>query len=141
LIDGKAFVPKNRSILQGPLIQCNYIYTAGGYNFTVGGSNEDNNIVKDVIIRTDALAIAEGQSIKLTSYNVVGKADGDYTIINAPSYLYYYYTNETLTGQLTITKLDPVKQIVSGTFYFNVLNITGDTVKITNGRFDMLYTK
>ena len=135
LINGKAFVPQNRSILQGPSIQCNYIYTAGGYHFTAAADNKNQGI----IVGTDSLAIAEGQTLTFKTFTP-GNADASYT-------LYYiigenqYVTNNTVSGRLTITKLDPVKQIVSGTFYFDAVNGNGETVKITNGRFDMLYTK
>jgi hypothetical protein len=140
LINGQAFVPHNRSLLEGPMMQCNYVYTAGGYFFTVGGGNKNSDgSISDIILETDSLAVSEGQTIKLTDHYINGKAFGDYQIINAPSYSYYYYTNQILTGQLTITKLDLAKQIASGTFYFNVLSNSGDTVKVTNGRFDMPY--
>ena len=46
-------------------------------------------------------------------------------------------TNQNYTGQLIITKFDIENQIVSGTFWMNLQHpITGDTVKITEGRFD-----
>lgn len=49
-------------------------------------------------------------------------------------------TNDQYTGELTITKLDFEKHIVSGTFWFNVKHpVTGDTVKIRKGRFDALF--
>jgi len=136
LIDGQAFVPKNQSLLEGPKLQCNYIYMAGGYYFTVGGvSKNGGGILSDIIIFTDSLAIGQGQTIELTD-NMTGNAVGEYYLNNPP-----YYTNKMLTGELSITKFDAIKQIVSGTFYFNVLDNTGDTVKITNGRFDMPYTR
>jgi hypothetical protein len=140
LINGHAFVPHNRSLLEGPRMQCNYVYTDGGYSFTVGGGNKNSDgSISDIKLETDSLAVSEGQTVKLTDHFINGKAFGAYQIINAPSYSYYYYTNQILTGQLTITKLDEAKQIASGTFYFNVLNNSGDTIKITNGRFDMPY--
>ena len=62
--------------------------------------------------------------------------------IYGPSGIYTYSTSANVSpGQLTITFLDNQKQIISGTFYFNVLDHNGDTVKITNGRFDMHYTQ
>jgi hypothetical protein len=136
LINGQAFVPQNRSLLEGPKLQCNYIYTAGGYYFTVGGVNKNSGgITSDVIIFTDSLAIKDGQTIKLAD-DGRGKAFGEYYLVNPP-----YQTNKTLTGELNITKFDTIKQIISGTFYFNVLDNALDTVKITDGRFDMPYTR
>lgn len=46
-------------------------------------------------------------------------------------------TSSTFTGEMTITKLDFENYIVSGTFWFNLKHpVTGDTVKIREGRFD-----
>lgn len=43
------------------------------------------------------------------------------------------------SGLLTITKLDKSAQILSGTFNATLLKIGCDTIKITEGRFDMKY--
>jgi hypothetical protein len=136
LINGQAFVPQNQSFLVGPRLQCNYIYTAGGYYFTVGGVNKNGNGVEsDIIVFTDSLAIHEGQTIKLMN-DEKGNGVGEYFLVNPP-----YYTSKTLTGELTITHFDTVKQILSGNFYFNVISTANDTIKITSGRFDMPYTR
>jgi len=43
-------------------------------------------------------------------------------------------------GELVITEFDKTNQIISGTFDFALFNNKcGDTIKITNGRFDMKY--
>jgi len=44
-----------------------------------------------------------------------------------------------LTGQLTITKFDQQNRIISGTFYFDAVNSTGDKVSVTDGRFDVKF--
>ena len=47
------------------------------------------------------------------------------------------YTNFQYTGELHITKFNLEQQIVSGTFWMDLKNpYTGETVKITEGRFD-----
>ena len=52
------------------------------------------------------------------------------------------YNDNMITGQLTITHFDQQKQIVSGTFYFDAVETTkGDTVHVTDGRFDMNYAQ
>ncbi|MDA9554937.1 DUF6252 family protein [Pelobium sp.] len=43
-------------------------------------------------------------------------------------------------GFLTITKYDKSNQIISGRFWFSAKNSTGETVAITDGRFDIKYT-
>jgi hypothetical protein len=141
LVNGKAFLP-NGNIFAGPALQCNYINLNGGNYFLISASSKSYPIVYAVAVRTDSLTISQGQTTQLTGYNIEGEADGDYSIFNPPAYIYSYYTNKTVTGQLTITKLDPAKQILSGTFSFTAVDASrGDTVKVTDGRFDMYYTK
>ena len=43
------------------------------------------------------------------------------------------------SGAVNITKLDTVNKIMSGTFAFILYNSTGDSVVITDGRFDLTY--
>lgn len=141
LVNGQAFTPQDKSIFEGPVLQCNYIYTAGGYYFTllVGNKNSDNSVT-GVNIETDSLAISEGQNIPLKIYSS-GNAQGSYVVYYNTGGQNAYETNNAVTGQLIITKFDAIKQIVSGTFYFDAINDKGDIMKITNGRFDMQYTK
>ncbi|MDB5131718.1 MAG: hypothetical protein JWR02_1467 [Mucilaginibacter sp.] len=138
LVNGKAFVPENRSIIEGPDMQCNYILLNGGYYFTLALSNNDNGLVKGMWVKTDSLAIAQGQTYKLITY-AMGDADASYYLLGNDNRS--YITNTTVSGVLTITKLDPATQIVSGTFYFKAVNAPGDTVSVTDGRFDMPYTR
>jgi hypothetical protein len=46
------------------------------------------------------------------------------------------------TGQLTVTHLDSVAKIISGTFEFTAQKVRGEgpeTVRLTEGRFDLQY--
>jgi hypothetical protein len=91
---------------------------------------------------------------QLTVYNVT--APGTYlfnTDVSHPngaaSYGYYvkrrltpeneWLTSSTYTGSVTITRIDDVNMIVSGTFQFNALNIynTPAPMTVTEGRFDL----
>lgn len=138
LVNGVAFVPKNASIIEGPHLQCNYILLNGGHYFTLVLSNNYNGLVKGIRVGTDSLAIAQGQNYKLTTY-AMGNADAAYSLFGTDNRR--YLTNDAVSGVLTITKLDPATQIVSGTFYFKAINAPGDTVSVTDGRFDMPYTR
>ena len=139
LVNGQALVPGGPLFSMGHT-QCNYIYTAGGFNLNVEADNQNSNdFIKQVIVRTESLAVAQGQTLVFKiAHN--GNADALYAeITNSLDNI--YLTNSLVSGQLTITKLDQTNQIVSGTFYFNAVNSTGDTVKVTDGRFDMPYTR
>jgi len=51
-----------------------------------------------------------------------------------------YESQSCISGKILLTKLDRVKYIVSGTFHFVTVAKDCDTLKITNGRFDIRYT-
>ncbi len=50
-----------------------------------------------------------------------------------------YITNSKFNGSINITRLDRVNKIVAGTFEFTAeyMNGSGETVKVTDGRFDI----
>jgi hypothetical protein len=50
-----------------------------------------------------------------------------------------YPSENTLTGNLSITNLDEIKLIISGTFEFTTVTNECDTIKVTDGRFDLTY--
>ncbi len=137
LVNGNAFVPKNRSIFQGPQLLFDFLRIGNGYYIlTIGGGNPGKNGSDpiQVVMRADSMKVSEGQTVPLTTYNTPGMAFGEVmTMSNS------YYTNLSTTGQLHITRMDTIKQIVSGTFYFTAANKAGDTIKVTAGRFDMTY--
>jgi len=140
LVNGTAFTPKNLGFFQGPDLRCEYsdIYGEGHY-FMLSVANKDkNNTLSQIVVETNALAIAQGQTIVLNIKNN-GNADAFYDLIMNDGTENRYVTNNTVSGQLIITRLDQLNGIVSGTFYFNAINSINDTVKVTNGRFDMAY--
>ena len=51
----------------------------------------------------------------------------------------WVFTTNEQVGKLTITKFDPAKQILSGTFWYDVKRPDGTIVKIRDGRFDVGY--
>ncbi|MBK0383655.1 hypothetical protein I5M32_11865 [Pedobacter sp. SD-b] len=46
---------------------------------------------------------------------------------------------KSLDGQVIFTKVDNIKKILSGTFWFNIPTDKCGELKITNGRFDIRY--
>lgn len=141
LVNGEAFIPSG-SALAGPYLQCNYIYMNGGYYFLLMGStNDSNHNVQRISLFTNSLAVKEGQILKLNSSTEIGKAGGERLLITGYGNENSYKTNANVTGELHITKLDEIKQIVSGTFFFDAINASGDKAHVTDGRFDMQYTQ
>ncbi len=79
--------------------------------------------------------VAEGQSYDLSN-------DPQYEALFSakhPTGLCFYDDNNTLRGNLTITKLDQTNLIVSGLFEFITFVSGCDTINVTDGRFDLLY--
>jgi hypothetical protein len=56
-----------------------------------------------------------------------------------PSGICFYEEENTLIGEFNVTKLDQSKLIISGSFEFTTVTPVCDTIKVTNGRFDVLY--
>ncbi len=132
LLDGMAFKPSyyNNST------NCFYQYTNGGYYFAIGFNNKDTNFnLTSISLATRKKEIFQGETYQL--YEAIdGNIYGCY-IYNVADPV---YTTHTHTGELKITKLDPVNYIVSGTFWFDVEDKSGVVHEIREGRFDMHYT-
>jgi hypothetical protein len=138
LVNGNAFLPHGPS----NTIQCAYQYVyPKGYFFQVSAADNSNSShIRSVGVFTDSLPIVNGMVIDLTTYGTPGKAYGQYYKDDVTTFS-TYQTTDVVKGQLVITYLDEIKQIVSGTFWFDGIDKNGDTVKVRDGRFDMLFTK
>jgi len=51
----------------------------------------------------------------------------------------YYELEDTYTGYILFSKIDRINYIISGTFEFSTATNDCDTVRITDGRFDLQY--
>ncbi len=143
LVDGKAFVPKGIGL--NPRLTCYYQYiyypSPSGYVFQVSASdNSKPSSPINVNISIDSLSLKNGETYELQTQGIKGIAYGNYRkFIN--STLDDFFTYSPSSGQLILKKFDEINQIASGTFWFNGVDASGDTVHVTNGRFDMQFTK
>lgn len=141
-IDGELYVPnKGDSYWDLPPLSGSFneitrdlgLQSTRYINFDTGESD-------DIKIRAN---ITGGVGVYNFRYNEESGSDG-YTNWYGERCDYYYreYPGFDL-GKLTITHLDETKNIISGTFYINLINQnceTGDTIMhITDGRFDIRY--
>lgn len=132
LLDGIAFKPGG-----GPNpLDCVYQFVDGGYYFGLQGNkrNENNNKVT-IALGTNNLQIQEGLTYNLLN-NSIGNAFGIYSFSPFSS-----YTSAFQTGELKISKLDLQNQIISGYFWFDIIDFQGNLHQIREGRFDMQYTQ
>ena len=129
LINGEPFVVSNTSNQTA-------IYQDGG--LLIGGQKSINNNLTQVSIFISETSIgeiiSENNSYVLNSNSV---PKGEYYIENQNC---FYFTSSNYSGSITITKLDNINFIVSGTFEFKSIsdNCEG-IIDITNGRFDLQY--
>jgi len=131
-VNGKAFVDK-----EGPP-HAYYQLVDGGYYFATGGNSKKLN-PRGIYIQTKKKEIFEGETYFLIEEQE-GNAFGGGSFSIAENY--YSWTDLEYTGELTITKLDFEKQIVSGIFWFDLQHPkTGERVEIREGRFDTLFTQ
>ena len=140
LVDGQVFLP-NGDPFGGPIKKASYQFVNGGYYLIISGGKSNDNDISSVSIFSDSLKLSVG-TFQLTSRNVKNKLYGKYVFSAIGNSGIYYYTNEIYNGQVKITKLDEVNQIISGTFWFDAADSTqGKVVKVRNGIFDMTFVK
>ena len=132
LLDGKAFLPGNFPNASN----CFYQLVDGEYYFALNTSkiNEDNLLVSIGLI-TNAKQIEQNEEYILEE-NIPSNAFGQYGLEG----IFTTTDGTTHTGELTITKLDDINHIVSGTFWFDIVDFQGNSHQIREGRFDMQYT-
>jgi hypothetical protein len=132
LLDGEVFKPGN-----GPNpLDCVYQFVDGEYYFALQANKEDANFNLILIgLTTKTLGLTQEQSYQLLEFED-GNASGAYSYGGQ-----IVYKSTLNTGEMTITKLDHVHNIISGTFYFDVLDGNGVVHQIRNGRFDMHFTQ
>ena len=130
-IDGKSFINKGA-------INCFYQNIDGEYYFGISGENDEIETMM-VHLGTIKKTISENEIIIL-SEPVDGKAEGGVFFSLGSGIGDGAGTNSEYTGEMHITKFDTNKQIVSGTFWFDVKHpVTGKRVEVRDGRFDAQY--
>jgi hypothetical protein len=104
--------------------------------FNVQGNKRDskNNRIT-IATGTNNLEIMESQAYNLIEENEAN-AIGLFSFVTNQS-----TTSQYNTGELYITHLDMNNQVVSGTFWFDVIDHNGDLREIREGRFDIEFTQ
>ena len=134
LVNGKAFLPKG-SALSGPVLSAFYQFVDGSYHLGFGFKNNEQDHLRDIYIYVNEQLSENSVYILKTSEST--NSYGEYAI--GGGLVDLFETSDEITGELTITKLDPAHSIISGTFWFDAVNEAGEVVEIREGRFDMQY--
>lgn len=128
LLDDVAFVPTKPN--------CSSFYQyVNGYYFSLQGNLYVNKEYILLGLSTDNLKIEEGKTYILQD-KIDGNASAAYLNGNDS-----FYTSSIEKGEMKISKLDLIKHIVSGTFWYDIKDGKGVTHKIREGRFDMPFTQ
>jgi hypothetical protein len=141
-LNGKLVTPRGGGI--APNRDCYYQQLAAGdsgYVFHVSGRDyKVPTNTKSVAINVAGMRIVEGMTIPLTKG--IDYKSGRGQCSNGNTDLENkYYTTDAISGYLYFSKFDEVNQIAAGTFAFKAKNSFGDSVNITDGRFDMHFTR
>lgn len=137
LVNGQAFVD-NASFNNF------YQFVDGEYYLVINWDMDTSEGYKDGQLAISKIEIQEGQTYILDKSSNI---DGDYTgagatFVSTLLEIYgQYETNANYTGQIHFTRFDTQNFIISGTFNFEAQEIqNGETISITDGRFDLNFT-
>jgi len=137
LVNGKAFLPGGTHPMP---LKCDY-YQQQYFGLSLNYRTKDNTIYTVRIEVAEHLVV--GQSYLLTLEDYITGQDGNWAAYDKdtppPPAPHHYGTNDTYTGELTITHHDFDNMILSGTFWFDAVNSEGEVVHVTEGRFDCEY--
>ena len=134
-VNGKPFIDSS-----GGYFNCFYQFIDGEYYFGIKGKDKIGQLVS-ISLGTIKKTISEGEILTLLEMQDGNASGGGGFLLNINS-SESATTNQIQSGQLTITKLDFVNSIVSGTFYMDLINpYTNEIVEIRDGRFDTLFTQ
>lgn len=131
LVNGEAFLPKGHFSTGN--LTCYFI---NQNNFSLIVSERDNSFSKSIVIGIDNLTLKINKIINLDTERTSDSRYGEFIISNIND---NYSTTPEITGELVITHHDYDKAIISGTFWFDAINNTGEKIEIREGRFDMKY--
>jgi Family of unknown function (DUF6252) len=142
LVNGQVFLPKGSSQF-GPILSCFYQQDQDGYHFGLNFRERTSNQSKSVNISLNPTQLLEGNTYSLGkiingSSNYISNF-AELIINNNLATSNRYNTTNINIGELQITKLNTQQRIVSGTFWYDAVNASGEKVEIRDGRFDMRY--
>lgn len=133
-VNGKVWLPDIRKYTFYVIDELEANYYTYDSNMYIHAIYWTNDIQESIYLSLQTFS-GEGKYYLRTKY----KADHGYFFREIDSVSKIYYTNDTIGGQVEITKFDTINQIVSGIFFFNAVNDIGQIVDISDGRFDVIY--
>lgn len=133
LVNGKVFKPK---FFGSNRLNAFYQFVRGAYSLGISSTEEGEGAGSIGIFATDVEDFGPGV------YDLVEEESGNFSaiyILGGGLELDSTTSSEN-PGELIITKFDKVNHIISGTFEFTTFDSNGAEIKISDGRFDLMYT-
>lgn len=137
-INGKSYSPKAAD--SASLGSCSYNIAYAGNSggvFNINGDHHESACrFFSLGITLDSIALENGKTFRLGSPGPK-KNYGWYAFYTACSQqMVKIYTSDELEGEVTITRFDPDKRIVTGTFDFRLKDANGNLYRVSDGIFD-----
>jgi hypothetical protein len=136
LVNGKAWLAESSTLI--PSIRSIYYDEEDAYFIeSIKESEEMSSLLSFNIVKFNLYA----KQYNLNVYVKDTTSEGTYLYCwdNDGCNRISYYTNENQTGFFNVQYVDSASQIISGTFNFNAQASNGETVCVTDGRFDMWF--
>ncbi len=124
LVNGRAWVPRTTSDMVA-------IYQQGVLQIGAGLDTPDESL--SLVLNEDNLSINNKYIL-----NNPPEAGAEFIRITESKICWYELEN-TLEGYLILTRFDNINYIISGEFEFTTVNTDCDTIRVTDGRFDIKY--
>jgi hypothetical protein len=134
LINGEAFIPDTFGSGRPSAF---YQFVDGAYTLGISASRGGGSQLESFNIGGLDISPIQETNYPLLEFES-GNFFGEYFL--GGGIVFMGSTSIDFPGIITITHFDPENFIISGNFEFTVLDNDGNEIKITNGRFDMLYT-
>lgn len=134
LLNGKVFLPRGAGLLYGLNNNC-------GTNLLSVGMNDTRSTEADYIYLS--LYPLLDTAYLISNYDSSSSNRMQFTVVNyghpdIPAY--NCYPVNSYSGHLSISKRDTVNRILAGTFWFDAIDTTNNTVvQVRDGRFDLRY--
>lgn len=139
LVNGQVLLPRGQKIQNGPVLSSFYQKLNGKYYFGLGITDNSKNDVQGISINSNNITLEVNKSYLLTKNLKVDSENYAFASFAGPISNYQFNTTDSYSGKITITNLNTIDYIISGTFWFDAVDANGNIVKVTDGRFDLHY--
>ncbi|KHJ39512.1 hypothetical protein PBAC_00190 [Pedobacter glucosidilyticus] len=136
LVNGEVFIARTRGLFGPPYFACEYGFNSvtNSLRFLLKGTDSIREPFSSITISSTGISLISGTKLNLRELK-----DGNASARYSETLIDEFNTTSISKGEITITKLDESKRILSGTFWFDAVNETGEKVEVREGRFDMKF--